>query len=102
MRILVTADVSGGAMSVLEGTFTFRSGGRVERVPAGGRLQLPRGARHVFANESDAPARAITVLVPGGLEKFLRAAVGPDRPKDAASARELERKHGLDFTPGDV
>ena len=100
MRILVTADVSGGAMSVLEGT--FRSGGRVERVPAGGRLQLPRGARHVFANEGDAPARAITVLVPGGLEKFLRAAVGPDRPKDAASARELERKHGLDFTPGDV
>ena len=127
MRLLVTADQSGGAMSaieitmppgsassphiheredetflVIEGAFTFRSGGRVERVSAGGRLYLPRGSRHVFANEGSVPARAITVLVPGGLEAFLRAAVAPDRPKDAASARALERKHGLDFTPGDV
>ena len=127
VRLLVTADLTGGAMSVMEitmppqtasaphiherddetfliveGTMTFRSGGRVERVSAGGRLHLPRGSRHVFANEGQSTARAITVLVPGGLEKFLRAAVAPDRPRDAASARELERTHGLDFTPGDV
>ena len=126
-RLLVTADLTNGAMSameivmppgsasaphihlhedetflVIEGTFTFRSGGQVEHVSAGGRLHLPKGARHVFANEGKTPARAIAVLVPGGLEAFLRAVVGPDRPKDAASARELERKHGLDFTPGDV
>lgn len=127
MRVLVSADLTDGMMSaieilmppgsasaphihqredetflVIEGTFTFRSGGRVERISAGGRLYLPRGSRHVFANEGHSPARAITVLVPGGLETFLRAAAGPDRPKDAGAARELERKHGLDFSPGDV
>jgi hypothetical protein len=52
-----------------------------------------------FANEDATTARAIAILIPGGLEAFLRAAVGPDRPRDAAAARDLERKHGLDFTP---
>jgi quercetin dioxygenase-like cupin family protein len=124
VRVLMTADLTDGAMTVMEiimpagtasaphthlrddetflivaGTFTFRADGRVERVPAGGRLFLPRGSRHAFANEGDTEARAITVLMPGGLEDFLRAATGPDRPRDTAAARELERRHGLDFTP---
>ena len=124
VRVLIATDLTNGAMSVMEiimppgtasaphthlgedetfliveGTFTFRSEGRVEHVPAGGRLFLPRGSRHAFANEGATAARAITVLMPGGLEEFLRAATGPDRPRDAAAGRELERRYGLDFTP---
>ncbi|MGG7643288.1 cupin domain-containing protein [Rhodovulum sp. YNF3179] len=47
---------------ILEGEVTFMLGDRVETAPAGSTVILPRGILHATWNESDQPARALTIV----------------------------------------
>jgi len=47
---------------------------------------LPRGVRHAFENQGDAPTRVCFVCAPGGLERFFRE-IADGEPPDEAAAR---------------
>ena len=47
---------------ILEGEVTFLLGDRVETAPTGSTVILPRGMMHATWNESDKPARALTIV----------------------------------------
>jgi quercetin dioxygenase-like cupin family protein len=75
-------------IAVLDGRLLVDDGTRRE-LGAGEAHVLPRGLRHSFANESDAPVRALFFCAPGGLERFFRdvAAADTDEAVAAAAAR---------------
>jgi mannose-6-phosphate isomerase-like protein (cupin superfamily) len=97
VRVLVGADDSEGALSVLEvevgkggpplhvhthrnelllvvrGVLRVRLGDETREAPAGSAVWIPKGVPHAFANESKTAARIIGVCTPGGLEKSLTA-----------------------------
>ena len=50
---------------------------------------VPRGRRHAFANESDAPARVCFFCAPGGLERFFRDVTSGVAAEEAASRAGL-------------
>ena len=89
---------------VLEGQLEFRVGDRIISAPAGSFLFAPRGIPHTFRNAGTAPSKVLTIISPGGLEKFFqeRAAlikeipttdpVYPDR------YRVLTEKYGLEYS----
>jgi quercetin dioxygenase-like cupin family protein len=52
-----------GELEVLVGENTFRAG-------AGSYVHLPKGIPHTYKNVSTKAARFLTLMVPGGLEKF--------------------------------
>jgi quercetin dioxygenase-like cupin family protein len=70
---------------VLEGELVLDDGER-HVLLTGDAHVLPRGRRHAFANESDAPARACFFCSPGGLEHFFRA-IASGVPADEAATR---------------
>jgi len=55
---------------VLEGELTFRAGDETFEVEPGSFVFLPRDLPHTFVVEGDAPARLLTLLTPGGGERF--------------------------------
>jgi quercetin dioxygenase-like cupin family protein len=56
---------------VLAGPIGVRSGEETfEEVPAGSWLVKPRSVPHAMWNLSDAPARVLEVVMPGGLERY--------------------------------
>ncbi len=93
-----TAETTGGAFSISEGTFppgmqgppphahehttdTFYIlegvlhmivGEREIDAPAGSYILVPPGIVHTFANTSNAPVRFLNINAPGGWEKYLR------------------------------
>ncbi len=93
-----TAETTGGAFSISEGTFppgmkgppphahghttdTFYvlegtlhviiDDGEID-APAGSYILVPPGVVHTFANTSDAPVRFLNINAPGGWEQYLR------------------------------
>jgi quercetin dioxygenase-like cupin family protein len=68
---------------VVEGTLMVDDGERRE-LGVGDAHVLPRGVRHAFSNESDAPVRVHFVCTPGGLERFFRELVAGVPPEVAA------------------
>lgn len=80
---------------VLEGEMTFRAGEETMRATAGTFVHLPPGLAHSFKNESDAPARMIITVTPGGLEEMFFE-VGVPLPEGTTTAlppthEEIER-----------
>lgn len=63
-------DKEDGISYVLEGSLTFQVGDDISTASAGGVVPLPRGVRHTFWNEGHTPARALDVVIPGGLENY--------------------------------
>jgi uncharacterized RmlC-like cupin family protein len=55
---------------VLEGELTFQLGEELVTRRAGEVAFVPRGLAHTYANLSDAAARALLVLTPGGFERY--------------------------------
>jgi mannose-6-phosphate isomerase-like protein (cupin superfamily) len=51
---------------VTEGTMSFRVGDEWLDAAAGTFLRIPAGVTHDFRNQTDAPARAYNVFIPGG------------------------------------
>jgi quercetin dioxygenase-like cupin family protein len=89
--------------AVLEGAITFQLGARTVETPAGGLVFIPRGLWHAFVNTDPAPAKALIIVTPAGLERYfaeldaLLKAVAPDAPaNDDISV--LNQKYGLIFS----
>ena len=57
---------------VLAGTLRVTVGDRVVDVPAGSYILVPPGVVHTFANTSDGPVRLLNLNAPGGWEHYLR------------------------------
>jgi len=55
---------------VLEGELTFQLGDELKSAKAGELVFAPADAVHTFANLSDAPARYLLVITPGGFERY--------------------------------
>jgi mannose-6-phosphate isomerase-like protein (cupin superfamily) len=65
------------AFYVLEGAFTMVCGEETFSAGPGSFVFLPRGIPHTFVLESDTPGRMLTLLTPGGGERFFVEAGRP-------------------------
>jgi quercetin dioxygenase-like cupin family protein len=72
---------------VVEGTFRFRLGDKLETAPAGSFVYIPRGAPHAWQNIGDAPARMFVLFTPAGMERVFDAFAALDAPVPEAFAR---------------
>jgi mannose-6-phosphate isomerase-like protein (cupin superfamily) len=83
---------------VLEGTVTIQVGDQIHDVGSGGFVWVPRGTPHTFANRSAAPARMLSISVPGGVEAMFAERASylnsmPGRP-DPKRVVEIAERHG--------
>lgn len=58
------------AFYVLEGNPTFQIGDSVIKSEPGAFIYVPKGKAHTFANLEDKPAKFLTIIVPGGMERY--------------------------------
>ncbi|EZP49980.1 cupin domain-containing protein [Sphingomonas sp. RIT328] len=91
---------------MLDGVLTVRSGDRALELRAGDFVTFPEGCTYGFRNETDAPVRFITFLIPGGLEDFLvevghpvdHAATGhAPSPESIEAMVDLGREYGVEY-----
>ena len=73
---------------ILEGELVLDDGVRHVLRPGDAHV-VPRGRRHAFLNEGDAPTRVYFFCAPGGLERFFRDIVSNVSPEEAASRAGL-------------
>lgn len=71
------------AFFILEGEITFYLPTGAYHAKAGCFLRVPRGHIHSFHNETDAPARLLMFIIPGGLEGYF-SEVGLPAPPSAS------------------
>ena len=94
---------------ILGGTFDFMLAGREFSAGAGAFVYLPKGVVHTHRAGGGAPARALVIQSPAGIERFIEEAGKPAtnpnaRPAPPAMA-ELEKivalaqKHGIEVPP---
>ncbi len=94
---------------ILEGAFEFWYGGQHFVAGAGAFVYLPKGQLHKHRAANGAPAKALVMHVPAGLERFIEeagkpAGETPARPQ-APEMAELERivqiaqKYGIEVPP---
>jgi quercetin dioxygenase-like cupin family protein len=55
---------------ILSGTVTFQVDAQTIIAPAGSFVLVPPGVIHTFANQEDVPATFLTVVSPGGFERY--------------------------------
>ena len=55
---------------VIEGTLDFTIGDHAHQAGPGTVAFVPRGTPHTFANTSQAPARSLVLVTPGGFERY--------------------------------
>jgi hypothetical protein len=82
--------------SALRSTFTARPGDLVLK---------PRGVPHAFWNATDAPARLLDIITPGGFEAYFDRLGELFRASPSPDGRELGRlaaEFGLDMDPESV
>ena len=77
---------------VLEGELTFWCAGQTFAATPGAFVGLPKGLGHQFRNEGSGPSRALSVIVPGGLERFFLELGNPySEPHDATTPPDPKR-----------
>jgi quercetin dioxygenase-like cupin family protein len=91
---------------ILEGTFEFSLAGRAFSAGAGSFVYLPKGVVHTHRAGGGAPARALVIQSPAGVEQFIEEAgkPAPDtsaRPSPPATAElgrivGIAQKYGID------
>lgn len=90
---------------VLEGIVGAQIGPDVVTAGAGTLLIKPRGIPHAFWNPTDAPARLLEVISPGGFESYfadVAGLLGVPGPPDLAGLAALAARYGLDLDPESV
>ncbi len=87
------------AFYVLEGTVTFIVDGHDNQAGPGAFALVRPGTIHTFANRTDAPARFLSLISPGGFERYfdeladLVAREGNWPPSDPAKLEALVARH---------
>jgi quercetin dioxygenase-like cupin family protein len=94
---------------ILEGRFDFSLSGRPFSAGAGSFVHLPKGVVHTHRAGGGAPARALVIQAPAGVERFIeeagRPAPDPSATPAAPDMTELGRivaiaqRHGIDVPP---
>ena len=94
---------------ILEGQFDFSLDGKAFSAGVGSFVHLPKGIVHTHRAGGGAPARALVIQAPAGVERFIEEAGKPAPDPSARPAppalSELERivaiahKHGIDVPP---
>lgn len=87
------------AVYVAQGVLTFEVGERRFEAAAGDLVWMPRELPHRFANLADAPARALAVALPAGLEGMFAEQASYvsalDGPPDPARIRDIAAAYGV-------
>jgi mannose-6-phosphate isomerase-like protein (cupin superfamily) len=76
---------------VLEGTLRVTIGDRELDAPVGSYILVPPGVVHTFANTSAEPARILNINAPGGWEHYLRELAGAMRAGAFPGTAEFAR-----------
>lgn len=94
---------------VLEGELEFMDDGRTFTAGAGSFVHLPKGRLHVHRAAGGAPARALVLVTPAGVEKFIQEAGEPATDRSAVPPVpgmeeigrivEIARKYGIEVPP---
>jgi quercetin dioxygenase-like cupin family protein len=94
---------------VLEGSFEFSIGGRTFTAGAGSFVYLPKGVVHMHRAAGSAPAKAVVLYTPAGVERFIEEAGKPATDLSATppppELPELERivaiaqRYGIEVPP---
>jgi mannose-6-phosphate isomerase-like protein (cupin superfamily) len=90
---------------LLEGEVTFRCGDRTFTAGPGSFTFLPRDVPHTFVVEGDAQAHLLTLLTPGGAERFFAEGgrpaehdgLPPAGPPDIEKLNRIVDEYGLEF-----
>jgi len=86
---------------ILEGEIEFRQGEEFVTATAGMALQAPRNIPHYFANRTEAPARLLVMMLPGGAEAmFHELAALPSGPPDMDQLVEITGRYGIALVAG--
>jgi quercetin dioxygenase-like cupin family protein len=86
------------ALYVLQGTLLVTVGETERSVEAGGFVFMPRGETHAWRNPGPEEARFLTVLVPGGGERYLMdlaAVVAMGAAASPETVAPLMANHGI-------
>ena len=84
---------------VLEGELTMRLEDETATAPAGSFVLVPPGVVHTFSNPGAEPVRYLSLMSPGGFERYfleLREALG-EGPPDPAVMAELMSKYDVEL-----
>ncbi len=94
---------------ILEGAFEFMDEGRTFTAGPGSFVYLPKGRLHMHKNAGDAPARALVLVTPAGVEGFVEEAGEPavdpssvPPPPDMPQIQRLvetAQKYGIEVPP---
>ena len=85
---------------VLEGTLRMRLGDEEVDAPPGSYAVAPPGTVHTFSNPGSEPVRLLNVMIPGGLEEYLREVHAAMRPGEAPDPQLMARIAArYDFLP---
>jgi quercetin dioxygenase-like cupin family protein len=94
---------------VLEGEFEFVDDGRAFTAGPGSFVFLPKGRLHIHRAVGDSPARALVLVTPAGVEKFIEEAGEPATdtssvppvPEMPELGRivEIAQKYGIEVPP---
>jgi mannose-6-phosphate isomerase-like protein (cupin superfamily) len=89
---------------VLDGTVGIEIGDDVVVAGVGDLVLKPRGVAHAFWNPTDAPARLLEVITPGGFETYFEelGRILTEPEPDLAALGELAARHALTMDPASV
>ena len=90
---------------VLEGEAGVEIGGETVLARPGDLVFKPRGVPHAFWNATDAPARLLEIISPGGFERYFEEIAPlfpPDGAPDFPAIMEVAARYGLVFDMGSV
>lgn len=85
---------------VLRGTVRFQVDGKTLRLEPDAVAFVPRGAEHSYRVETEAGGEMLTIMVPGGFERFFEAVAAEDLvvPEDMPRISEIADRFQLRFT----
>jgi quercetin dioxygenase-like cupin family protein len=94
---------------IIEGTFDFSLAGRPFTARAGAFVHLPKGVVHTHRAGGGAPARALVIQTPAGVERFIEEAgkpatdtsvrPAPPEPTEFGRIVAIAQKHGIEVPP---
>ena len=90
---------------VLEGIVGVQIGDQIARADVGSVIVKPRDTPHAFWNPTDAPARLLEIISPGGFESYfeqLGKLLSSGAPPDPAALGAIAERHGLELDLGSI